>query len=650
MTSTNSSSNFLSTLKNNFRRNAALFAVFQVLIIAVFILHITNENRYYKNYGGDVTDVFASSALSFVAAVLGFEAIILAVSMFRGIYSKRASDYHFSLPIKRGVWFNANFLFGVISFAVSYAIFYIIGMIAFNSGIVKAFRPVHLDAGELLKYVVMSFAAVIVIYTVFVMCAVVAGRMWQYILLCFASSVVVYIGIAGVIFYINTVYGAWINLSKIYTVSAIELLFSDVTEISIWKYLIPAAAQFAVFYAAGYFSFKKRKAEVAENKLAGKVLPVVLTVVCFLSEAFVCLGIGNEISLFKRILAAVIAVAVTAVILSAIFFRKAISKPVLVSIAGTVILSVIFMLSVQFIPEKTYVYTIPEKDEIKSVSLINYASGSSSIMDILYGSSYLDTTVVYGENCSFAFSSDEAKDKMLQLHKKLLADETRNNVYSDDYYNNGNTSLGIEYKLENGKTIKRFYDVSTNDIMDVYADLLKTDEGINQLSVFEFKPADVLFVTVEDISFDGDYDELDQWDVINEASYENTVFMENIDVSKLYECIKKDLKNADSYRFIVDSDVYMDTGYEEYNDETGNWVKDVVYSENDLQLGFYKFTSKAYKEKLENLSPKEMLIADYKQYMQNDYSYKWIEESYISINANEYKNTVSYLKDSGYKF
>ncbi|MDE5605150.1 MAG: hypothetical protein K2I73_06160, partial [Eubacterium sp.] len=598
-----------------------------------------------------ITDEFSSEVFPFVAAVLGFEAFILAASMFRGIYSKRASDYHFSLPVKRSIWFHANFLFGVISFAVSYAAFYIISMIVVNYNTIGDFRFVNLQAGGFLKYVLMSFAAVVVIYAVFVMCAVIAGRVWQYILLSFISSAVFYVGILGFICYMNTIYGAWINLSEAYTFSALNLLFTDVTNALIWKHLISAAVQLAVFYAAGYFSFKKRKAEVAESRLSGKVLPLVLTGICFLAEIFVCLGLGNEISFSGRIMAAVFFVVLTGVVLSAIFFRKAMSKPVLASIAGALAVSAVCVLSVQLIPEKTFVYTIPEKEDIKSVTICNYGNrGSSSIIDVLYGIGYLDTTGYYG-NYSFDFSSDEAKDKILQLHNKLLADETREHIYSEEYYSKGNTSFGIEYKLENGKTFKRFYDVSTTDILDAYVDLLKTDEGINQLSIFDirFKPENILFVTVEDLASA----ESERWDVINEASYKNTAFFENIDISKLYECIKKDLKNIDSYSFVRDTDMYINTGYEEYDAETIEALEDTQVSQNGLQLGFYKFASgidDAEKKKLEKLSPKDMLLADYRQNLDDIYGNRWIDESYIVINTDEYKNTVSFLKEIGYKF
>ncbi|MDE5995884.1 MAG: hypothetical protein K2G56_03095, partial [Eubacterium sp.] len=624
MISINSSSNFLSALKNNFRRHIAIFSVFQIFAVSVSVFHIFSEFEYYKDYtySSDLTKLFSEQSLTFIAVVLSLEAFILVAVMFRGIYSKRASDYYFSLPVKRSAWFNANFLFGVISFAVSYAIVYIIGLITFNSRIFRAFRFIHLEAGEFLKYVLMSFAAVIVLYTVFVMCAVIAGRMWQYILLSFISSAVFYTGILGFICYLNTIYGGWINLSEAYTVSSLNLAFSNVTDMPAGKFLISATVQFAVFYAAGYFSFRKRKTEVAENKLSGRVLPIVLTVICFLAEVLISLGLGNEFTLFSRIIAAVILVVVTAVILSAIFFRKAMSKPVLASMVGTVVISAVCILAVQIVPEKVYVNVVPEKDEIETVAICNYgSSGSSSITDILYGSSYLDISDDFGNYGYYIFSTDEAKDKILQLHKKLLSDDIRDNIYSDDYYETGNTSLSIEYKLKSGKVIKRFYDVSSKAIVDEYIDVFKTDEGMNHLEIFRFKPEDILFVTAVEF-FD---------DVLEETEHKDTVFIENVDVSKLCECIKKDFKEANSYRFIDETSIEMNTG-DVYDT---NWYGNLVDWDFDLYLSFYQFReniSKDTKEKLKKLSSKEMLKVNDEQ------DSIWLEDNYFYINIDEDTN------------
>ncbi|MDE5669978.1 MAG: hypothetical protein K2I14_00730 [Eubacterium sp.] len=444
MTSTNSSNNFLAALKNNFRQYAALFAVFQIFALLLSVLLINFNADYFDGRNqltNNITEIFSNMCIPLFVCFFSVEAFILAAVLFRGIYSKRASDFYFSLPVKRGSWFNANFLFGVISMALSYAMFYIISMITVNFGSFKAFRFVNLEAGSFLKFTLMSFAAVAVLYTVFVMCAVIAGRIWQYVFLSFISTLVLYIGAIGFICYLNTIYGFWLNLETSYSIAAVKLVISDVTDFSVLKFAIAAVAQFAVFYTAGYVAFKKRKAEVAENRLSGKVLPVALTVICFLAETFVCLGIGNEVSLFARILAAIIIAAVTAVVLSAVFFRKAMSKPVFASLCCAIMFSAATILSVQLISEKIYVNVVPETDEIESVTVRSYSNdGSTSVIDILCGYSYIELSDSFEKNISFnrdeyKFSTEEAKEKTVQFQQKILSDETRDNIYSEEYYN-----------------------------------------------------------------------------------------------------------------------------------------------------------------------------------------------------------------------
>lgn len=534
MISINSSNNFSAVLKNNFRRYAALFIVFQIfaVLFSGFLISFYADS-YDGSYNStnNITNTFSDICMPLFAFFCSIEAFILVAVMFRGIYSKRASDFYFSLPVKRGAWFNADFLFGVISFAVSYAIFCISSIIVINSNMLRQFRFVNLEAGCFLKYAFMSFTALIVVYTVFVMCAVIAGRMWQYILLSFISSLALYAGAAGFICYLNTVYGFWLNLENSYIASAVSLAFSGISDFSVLKFFFAAAVQFAVFYVVGYLSFKKRKAEVAENKLSGKLLPIVLTVTCFLAEIFVCLGIGNEVAFSGRIIAAIIMVSVTALILSAVFFRKAFSKPVFISLLGAVILSALTIFSVQLIPEKIYVNVAPEADEIEAVSIYDYnALGSSDITDLLYGINYLNISDE-SEVRNYKFLTDEAKEKAVELHKKLLSEKTRNN--SNGFDEGGDTTLGIEYRLKNGKTIRRVYTVLTKDIIEEGIALFKTDEGINGIEGFDYNSEDIIF------SVFGLYAD----------DYENSFYIEKTDCRKLRECVQKDIMNRERYLY-----------------------------------------------------------------------------------------------------
>lgn len=626
MISINSSNNFSAVLKNNFRRYAALFIVFQIfaVLFSGFLISFYADS-YDGSYNStnNITNTFSDICMPLFAFFCSIEAFILVAVMFRGIYSKRASDFYFSLPVKRGAWFNADFLFGVISFAVSYAIFCISSIIVINSNMLRQSRFVNLEAGCFLKYAFMSFTALIVVYTVFVMCAVIAGRMWQYILLSFISSLALYAGAAGFICYLNTVYGFWLNLENSYIASAVSLAFSGISDFSVLKFFLAAAVQFAVFYVDGYLSFKKRKAEVAENKLSGKLLPIVLTVTCFLAEIFVCLGIGNEVAFSGRIIAAIIMVSVTALILSAVFFRKAFSKPVFISLLGAVILSALTIFSVQLIPEKIYVNVAPEADEIEAVSIYDYnALGSSDITDLLYGINYLNISDE-SEVRNYKFLTDEAKEKAVELHKKLLSEKTRNN--SNGFDEGGDTTLGIEYRLKNGRTIRRVYTVLTKDIIEEGIALFKTDEGINGIEGFDYNSEDIIF------SVFGLYAD----------DYENSFYIEKTDCRKLRECVQKDIMNREASEFAGSAGLPFLTMWEDYDSDLDNEPEKDIYT-----LSFFIFKAGvpvSERVKMEKLSPKEIVKYDSEFYLQ-------IEEVSFYIDMDQDINTVSYLEELGYNF
>ena len=626
MISINSSNNFSAVLKNNFRRYAALFIVFQIfaVLFSGFLISFYADS-YDGSYNStnNITNTFSDICMPLFAFFCSIEAFILVAVMFRGIYSKRASDFYFSLPVKRGAWFNADFLFGVISFAVSYAIFCISSIIVINSNMLRQFRFINLEAGCFLKYAFMSFTALIVVYTVFVMCAVIAGRMWQYILLSFISSLALYAGAAGFICYLNTVYGFWLNLENSYIAAAVSLAFSGISDFSVLKFFLAAAVQFAVFYVVGYLSFKKRKAEVAENKLSGKLLPIVLTVTCFLAEIFVCLGIGNEVAFSGRIIAAIIMVSVTALILSAVFFRKAFSKPVFISLLGAVILSALTIFSVQLIPEKIYVNVAPEADEIEAVSIYDYnALGSSDITDLLYGINYLNISDE-SEVRNYKFLTDEAKEKAVELHKKLLSEKTRNN--SNGFDEGGDTTLGIEYRLKNGRTIRRVYTVLTKDIIEEGIALFKTDEGINGIEGFEDNSEDIIF------SVFGLYAD----------DYENSFYIEKTDCRKLRECVQKDIMNREASEFAGLAGLPFLTMWEDYDSDLDNEPEKDIYT-----LSFFIFKAGvpvSERVKMEKLSPKEIVKYDSEFYLQ-------IEEVSFYIDMDQDINTVSYLEELGYNF
>jgi len=323
-------------------------------------------------------------------------------------------------------------------------------------------------------------------------------------------------------------------------------------------------------------------------------------------------------------------VSVTALILSAVFFRKAFSKPVFISLLGAVILSALTIFSVQLIPEKIYVNVAPEADEIEAVSIYDYnALGSSDITDLLYGINYLNISDE-SEVRNYKFLTEEAKEKAVKLHKKILSEETRNNIYSNSYYENGYTALEMEYRLKNGKAIKRLYNICTEDILDEYVSLFQTNEGMGMLESFQINTEEVLFATAEFTS-DNTFD--------HDAFNEKIILIENVDFDKLLDCIKKDYQNEEAPDFLCSADLRLN--YWNYSE-----------LDSELCIAFWKFSetaSDSVRDKMKNLSPREMLVFEDRYMDQKETEEEWIEKNFFYISEKD-GYTVSYLKDLGYKF
>ncbi len=78
------------------------------------------------------------------------------------------------------------------------------------------------------------------------------------------------------------------------------------------------------------------------------------------------------------------------------------------------------------------------------------------------------------------------------------------------------------------------------------------------------------------------------------------------------------------------------------------------YSELDSELciAFWKFSetaSDSVRDKMKNLSPREMLVFEDRYMDQKETEEEWIEKSFFYISEKD-GYTVSYLKDLGYKF
>ncbi|MDE6124647.1 MAG: ABC transporter permease [Eubacterium sp.] len=620
----------------------AHFIVTQIIMLLVTISTIRGFLSLKPYEVLDITTNYSLNIAGSFSVLFVLESFILAVTVFREIYSKRASDFYFSMPVKRGTYYNTNMLFGVINIALAYVISFVLSVIVIKTDIIYPSKFYIFDISHFARVIFISLLAVLAVFAVFMLCAVVSGKKWHYVLLSFIAVLFSFVGIIELIGYINTIWGLWIDISKAWIVSPLGVLLSNVEEISAGQTAIlctVAIIQFLIAYVIGFIVFKKRKAEVAEFTLAGRIIPAIMIIGCLVTVFFINLNVV-DIPLYSRIISGIIAAAVITVILTAICYKKAITKGALKCLGGAVIITAIVIACVELVPSADYIKYVPEASEVDSVTIYNDVDYSNpDITDLLYGSAFYGYYDDYSDDSvhTYTFSSDEAKKRFYDFHKKIVADETQNNAYGDDYYNYGDHSIKIKYNLKNGKTVTRSYCVGTHDVYKEYVALMKTDEGLNQLEPFNLESDSVLFAYLSN------YD--DYYYVDYESDDDFSTFITLDEYHTLFDKMKNDRMNDSTRKFIeyTDSGFYMwYVDYEDYDEPEETVSRLILYTFSDS-------VSQEEREKLSEMTPDEIINYEDMHMLNSDYNAPRILETYEFIFDGNDKETNSYLNELGYK-
>lgn len=551
-------SNFLPMLKNTFKRNLVPFVVFQ--IITVFL---TAFNLLY-------TVVFQSTYFMSAATAVGIcriEGLVMAILLFHELFSRRASDFLLALPVKRKEYFNSAFIFGIISIAVSFLICVVLSVAVMLTMLPESYA---FDLSVFIQMMAASFFEVCEIFALFVLAACASGRIWHFFLLSALFIFAVNCTAAGFIGYINSIWGLWIDYKYEWILSplAADYEFGIKQTVPI---CLASAVRFAVIYFAGLIVFKKRKAEVAETSVSGKFIPAAATVFLMLSVAFLCLCINNPVAL--KIIILLISLVLTAIAVSEIFYKKLFVKMTAVVLSAVTAFSLVFAVCVEVVPHKEYISYVPESSEVQSVSIDTGGYYGNSV-DYIYLNGILAN---YGEYENImTFESDEAKEKIYELHKKTVSEESQN---TDGY----GYSISFKYRLKNGKTVSRAYSAPGEVIYKEYISLLKTDEALNQLSPLNVNREELKFVCLN--PFEKEIEELN---------------LSDSELDELFECIKYDSKNLSDEVFndikgiglpySDDYTYYYETlGYVEFynldeniSEEDKNLIQNMTYSEIEL--------------------------------------------------------------------
>lgn len=636
-------SGFVPILKNIFRRN--ILGLILTQLFALFITAAFATGRLsMKPLEAENITIDYSVSLSSVFAMFSFAVSLIAVYiLYRELFSRRASDFLLAIPVKREALFNANAVFCILNLALSYVISFAASVFLIKSDVIYPAKFYIFDIAVFAKFFLISFLSSIAVFALFSACAAISGRKWHYFILCYFSVSGVFGAAIGLSNYIDSIWGFTLDYNYSFIVSPVASVVFSVNEKlkNIPFMVIALVVQIAVVYAAGLIAFKRRKAEVAETTISGKILPFIMITVFLLSDAVTVLSFSNRF--YVNLIIAFLVMILSVLIITALFYRKPFNKLTLTSLAASFAVTVIVVFCIEFIPKTTgYVDYVPEASEVESVTVEmnnQYYNDTQSIslLSNFFSEPYYYSDEYYDLNGkSYTVSTDETKAAVSTLHKKLISDKTIDAYYNgnDKYDWDAVNRIDLQYKLKNGDTVLRTYYVNASSVYEEAAEFFKTEECLKQIPPMSFENEEILFI-IADFSDD---------------NKEDIRYLELDEYQTLMKAVEKDIKNYSAKDFISTLNAGFDANF--YNDEN---FSDNLIEESDFlfKITIDKFSdsaAKEQKEKMRRMRPDEMIRYDNDYVIKNDYEVDYLlDYTDIYVHKSD-KNIIKYFESLGYRF
>lgn len=651
MTSKTSLSKINAVLRKNFRQNKPGFIISSVVLIGLVVITFKNiinprDNiALYDNTSTYIYDI-TNSMISFLGLCVLFicclTTFVASVKMFKEIYSKRASDMFFSLPVKREEYFVANALYGTIYILCSVAVVLLSTFILGKTNFIFDSKSVDFDFGKFTGYIFAYGAVALFVFSISMLCTVLCGKKWQTVGLTCLTLGSFPVLVNSVIGILNSIYG--FNVS--FAVDALHNLITY-TSYAVVYVCISRVALALVVFAIGYAVFKHRKAETAQENLDGKVVSNLFLLMFQIIGAVALSLLGNE--MWMKILFIVIAVAVITLVYCGAFYRKPCTKQALAGALTSVVLTSLFVVCVAYVPAACgYKNYVPKAENIKSAQFISqddnymYSNGySNGVINTVLNGFYYDE--FNSDSHTVEISDKETLEKLVAFHSKTVSDEAYKRF--DDSFNKNIEdendlsswySYSIKYLLDNGKTVTRCYTVNTEVVLAEYSALMKESEILKQEEPFCIDNSDILFARVENVYSEDEVPSTEEYDEENDSYYtyyDDSSYYKLNDYSGFFESVMADKQAEDDRLFVTEY------GYGFYIDN--------LYYDNDYSIVIYSFTDDAtseIREKISKMTPKQLerFIADCNE----NYPYtQYVKTSWVNVYGDNYK-TKSFLRNN----
>ena len=486
-----SKSLFFKLMKEDFKTRVWTLAIsiliffFSLIVATAMMISFNLYNSSTYNYSDDLAMNFMSYIginNPFFGIIFIVLSLVMAMSGFSYLYSKKKVDLYHSLPVKREVLYFIKLINGILIVVIPFIICEIVAslLVIANTGKISVLIAAIWAIAEWTLLFILS-------YFLTLFSIMLTGNMLIGILACGFFSF--YFPLISLVLkgyqssFFDTYYTSGFIIENVLPNMSSFMLMFNIFELKWLTRIIIVILASIAFLFINLFLYKKRASEAAGKSVSFNVikLPIKAMMVIFISILMYLLGyeVMND-SIGWGLFGLIVSGAITHCVMEIIYnqdFKKIFAKKI--ELLVLIIISIFIAAAFQF-DIFGYDSYIPSASQIKSTAVISDLLESNSeqyynkveISDGYYDESFVD--VDYASDSKI--EADQIKKMDIQ-NKDAVLELARQGIeaakYDLELYGNFDKVL-ISYKLKNGRTVGRVYyvdlDQSTSGLSSVYAD------------------------------------------------------------------------------------------------------------------------------------------------------------------------------------
>ena len=462
-----------------------LIFFFSLIVATAMMISFNLYNSSTYNYSDDLAMNFMSYIginNPFFGIIFIVLSLVMAMSGFSYLYSKKKVDLYHSLPVKREVLYFIKLINGILIVVIPFIICEIVAslLVIANTGKISVLIAAIWAIAEWTLLFILS-------YFLTLFSIMLTGNMLIGILACGFFSF--YFPLISLVLkgyqssFFDTYYTSGFIIENVLPNMSSFMLMFNIFELKWLTRIIIVILASIAFLFINLFLYKKRASEAAGKSVSFNVikLPIKAMMVIFISILMYLLGyeVMND-SIGWGLFGLIVSGAITHCVMEIIYnqdFKKIFAKKI--ELLVLIIISIFITAAFQF-DIFGYDSYIPSASQIKSTAVISDLLESNSeqyynkveISDGYYDESFVD--VDYASDSKI--EADQIKKMDIQ-NKDAVLELARQGIEAAKYDLEPQGDFDrvlISYKLKNGRTVGRVYyldlDQSTLGLSSVYAD------------------------------------------------------------------------------------------------------------------------------------------------------------------------------------